>query len=104
MDMLDNLRKTKQNDGKTLTKFFKYIGKIKSADELDAFLHAQIKAPLLMWVIDVLIIRAFLIFITLECLSAGNVFLATPDFTLAEGISLGLFLLVELKKEFWRKE
>ena len=106
MDNLEKLKKLPKNEPKTLCKFLKYTGKLKTALDYEDYLKDNIKVPLMLWALDILIIQAFLIFVVLECFSVKNLLTYTTPMNifLAEGISISLYLLVELKREFWRKQ
>jgi len=105
-EFLKNLKKTSRNDGKTLPKLLKWLGKIDKVAQYDDY-KKNVLSSILEWFFLVFIIRSLVIGISLFfCLSA--VTFATPPtiiryFYAAEGISLSWFLLIELKRDLWRK-
>jgi len=104
-EFIKKLEKTPKNASKALPRFFKYIGKIKNVSQYDDYLKNNIKVPLIIWGVDYLLIKPFLLFLAFLCLSA--IWLYYPPgiiFLLAEGTSLSWYLLTELKRDIFRKE
>lgn len=100
--LLEKLRKTTKNSSKTLPKVLKSLGKIESVGDYDEWKQV-VKYKILEWAIDTQI-RAFIIFFALICLSATpHIKITTLLLPIAEGISLTWFLLIELKRDLWRK-
>ena len=100
-EFLDKLRKKSKYSDKKLPKLLKYLKLIKDSSEYEVYLKDYIKIPLVKWVLQVLVVRPTVLTVALFCLSAKT---TTQTIILAEGISLSWYLLVELKKELWRKE
>ena len=87
---------------KPIPKFLKFIGKITELDEFEDWLK-ETKISLLNWIITYLIILPFIIFLCLSALGLFNTPPALKMILLAEGISLSWYLIIELKKDLWRK-
>lgn len=101
-ELIKSLRKHKENDKKLLPKFFKYIGNIETVALYEKF-KKEIFVSLAKWFIDIQI-RAFIFFVVFICLSASLILKTTPNkILLAEGSSIIWYLLIELKKDLWRK-
>ena len=104
-DVVESLRKHRENDRKRLPKLLKYLKKIPNIQKYEDY-KDLVKINIINWFIEVQI-RAFLIFITFMCLSVSKIAIVLPHppqcILLAEGISLLWFLLTELKKDIWRK-
>ena len=102
-ELLRKLENHKKYDQKWLPKFLKYLGKIPNIARYEEY-KKQIKVSIIEWTIE-LHIRTLFLFIMLICLSAGIGF--TPNIYvilfLSEGISFTWFLLIELKRDLWRK-
>jgi len=94
---------TKKNSGKTIPKLLKYLGKLNEVSEFETW-KKETNILVLNWIIDYLIIFAFVVFL---CLTALNPFksplLYLKDFFLAEGISIATYIILTLKKALWRK-
>lgn len=94
-ELLEKLQNTKKFDKKTLPKFLKYLEKIKSVGEYPKYIKKNITIPFVEWILQVLLIRPFVIF----CLLVLLAFKVTSALILAESISLSWFLLIEFIKE-----
>jgi hypothetical protein len=104
-ELLRKLEQTKINDRKTIPRFLKLLGKIRSVGDYEEY-KKQIFISLVEWSYTVLVIRPIVILAAiLLCLSAANFFFVSPPqlFFLAEGLSILWYLLIELKQDLWRK-
>lgn len=94
---------TKKYSGKTIPKLLKYLGKLNKVSEYEDW-KKETNKVILNWIIDYLIIFAFVVFL---CLTALNPFKSPPmflrDFFLAEGISIACYIILTFKKALWRK-
>jgi len=101
---IKNLRKTQKNSQKTLPRLLKWLKKIDKVDQYDDYVLDFIKIPLIDWFIEVLLIRPFVIYLFLMCLSVTSILNHPPHvlIALAEGLSILWYLLVELKQDLWR--
>ena len=100
-EVLKSLRKHRENDVKPLPNFLKYLKKIPSIQKYEEY-KLQVIISLWNWFIDTQV-RAFLLFVLLSCLSA-IAFSTTPTkLMLAEGLSITWYMLIELKRDLWRK-
>ncbi len=99
-EIKENADKTHENSRKILSKFLKYLGKIEYHKDYNYYIH-NLNISIIEWIIERLIINPFLILI---CLSAilNNLPLSNL-ILLAEGISILWFLIIEFKKDLWRK-
>jgi len=104
INFLKKLRKLKKNDAKILPKALKYLGKLKTVADYDDY-KKSIYVSLIDFGIEYILIKPFVIFFCISCLSANLGILSTPNnLVLAEGISFLWFLLIEFKRELWRNE
>lgn len=94
--------KPTKKPNKLFLRLLKYLGKLESGMQYEDYVRKQIKIPLIEWIIQTIILRALLIFL---CLSAIGLFLPPPlkVLLIAEGLSIIWYLLVELKRDLWRK-
>lgn len=90
--------------GKPIPKFLKFIGKINELDEFEDWVK-ETKIALLNWFITYLLILPFIIFFCLSAIGISiSIIPAVPkSLFLAEGISLFWYLILEFKKDLWRK-
>lgn len=101
LNPLETQQKAKYYDGKLIPSFLKYLGKIKSINQYDQF-----KKHLIVLILNKTIEIAITSFILFLCLSLlGIVIGSTPLFNLsiAAGASLLWMLIVEFKKDLWRR-
>ena len=110
MEVSDILHKLEKSTNKPIEKsnklfisFLKYLGKLKSGMDYEDYLKDNITVPLIEWIIQVLVIRALLLFFCLSVVDFINYPQASIRFLTAEGLSILWFLLVELKQDLWRK-
>ena len=88
----------KKYSNKPIPNFLKYIKIIKELDKYDAW-KKETNIFILNWIISYLIILPFVLFL---CLTAVSFFKTPPmleNFFRAEGISLGIYLLLSLIKQ-----
>ena len=103
LNFLESLRKHKKNDQKVIPKVLKSLKKIKTTADYEEY-KETLTWSLFNWFISIQI-TAFLLFAAIWCLSAGLVLNTSPTnvLLLAEGISIALFLIIEFKKDLWRR-
>ena len=105
LETLKKLQKTEKNQDKPLAKFLKYLGKIKKVEQYDEYVKKYIKIPIIEWIFLVLLIRPILLLLTISCLLPIGLFLDHPQrVLLALGSSLVWYLLVDFKRQIFRKE
>ena len=104
-EIITKLHKTDFYADKRLPKLLKYLNKIKTVSDYDKYVKDNIKIPILIWATEYLIIKPILIYICLFCLKLATPLVLThPHMVLlAAGSSIIWFLLVELKRDLWRK-
>lgn len=105
-EFLKNLKKTSKYDNKLGVKYLKYTKKIKKADEYEDYVKDVVKIPLLDWIVQVLLIRPFVIFLSLFLvLSALGYSKPPPTYILlAIGLSILWYLFIEFIQELKSKE
>ena len=103
---MESQRKLAKNSIKPLPKLFIFFNLIKSVEHYDLYLKENLFIPFVNWFVEVFIIRAFLINMSILCLTIGLGLLTTPNeiIALSIGISVLWFLLINLKQDLWRKE
>jgi len=107
LKLYEKLGRINKNSKKTLPELLKYLGKISSVEQYDDYIKA-LKVSLFDFGFDILFIRAILLFMVLSCcLPAMNLpinYNAFSIFFMSEGISVIMYLIIDFKKELWRKE
>jgi len=104
-DINKEIEKTKEYAGKPFPRFLKYIGKIEKVSDFEEWIKATNK-QILNWIIDYLILMPFVIFF---CISALNriTFLNFSNIItvilFSEGVSILWYLILQFKKDLWRK-
>jgi len=100
-DIVKNHLKSRKNSKNLIAKFLKWSGKINQLSDYDDYLKDNVTVPLIGWTFKVLVVRpipiAICLLLILKSIHPQDVF------CFAEGVSLLWFLLIELKRELWRK-
>lgn len=97
-ELMKSIQKTNKYAPKLIPRFLKYIGKINEIKDYEDW-RKEIFVSLINFIIDYIIILPFLFFICLSAIVHPNI----NNFFLAEGISISWYLLINLKKDLWRK-